>query len=240
LFASFDNQHETLIAYNPDATEEINLVWTELVKIGQLIQTSPQNGNGVTWKRLVDKAENEKNFLCKHMYEKDLFTGMMRLYGVIHRELKDSLLPECAKGSEGDVPHSKRRKRNSDCDDGSSTSETDATDKSRALPFYQQARPVATKNFSASLRAVCMEGTEESDEGQYSANIDKGRPPPIFLTSEANILSLQKDLKTVVTGELFFRNTASGNRITTKNMADYKATQNLYNRTTATPQFRYN
>jgi hypothetical protein len=30
-----------------------------------------------------------------------------------------------------------------------------------------------------------------------------------------------------VTGEFFFRNTASGTRITTKNMADYKATQNL-------------
>jgi hypothetical protein len=44
--------------------EEINFVWTELVKIGQVIQTSPpQSGNGVTWKRLVDKAENKKNVL---------------------------------------------------------------------------------------------------------------------------------------------------------------------------------
>jgi hypothetical protein len=70
-----------------------------------------------------------------------------------------------------------------------------------------------------------MEGTEASDEGQSSDNTDKGRPPPIVLTSEANLLSLQKALKTVVTGK-FFRSAASGTRITTKNMADHKATQN--------------
>jgi hypothetical protein len=54
-------------------------------------------------------------------------------------------------------------------------------------------------------------------------NFDKG----IILISEVNYLSLQKDLKAVVTGEFFFRNTASGTRITTKSMADYKAIQNV-------------
>jgi hypothetical protein len=58
--------------------QEINFVRAELVKIGQLIQASPpQNGNGVTLKRLVDKAENEKNVLCKHLDGKALFTEMM-------------------------------------------------------------------------------------------------------------------------------------------------------------------
>jgi hypothetical protein len=101
VFASFDKQHKTQIANNLDATEEINFVRTELVKIGQLIHTSPpQNGNGVTWKRLVDIAENEKNVLCKHLDGKVQFTGMMRLYAAIHRELEDSLLRGGAKGSE--------------------------------------------------------------------------------------------------------------------------------------------
>jgi hypothetical protein len=86
---------------------------------------------------------------------------------------------------------------------------------------------VANKNFFAPLRAVPMEGAEISDEASSSENTDKGRPPPIVLTSEANLPSLQKDLKTVVTGEFFFRNTASGTRLTTRNMTDYKATQNL-------------
>jgi hypothetical protein len=34
-------------------------------------------------------------------------------------------------------------------------------------------------------------------------------------------------LKAIVTGEFFVRNTASGTRITTKSMADYKTIQNL-------------
>jgi hypothetical protein len=144
-----------------------------------------------------------------------MFTGMMRLYAAIHRELEDSLLPECAKGSEEDVPRSKRRKRYSDSDDGSSTGKREVTDKSRPLPVYQKPRPGAINNFFAPLRAVPMKGAEVSDEASSSENIDKGRPTPIVLTSEANILSLQKDLKTAVTGE-FFRNTASGTRITTK------------------------
>jgi hypothetical protein len=49
VLASFDKQYETLIAKNPDATKEINLIRTKLIKIGQLIQTSPQqNGNSAT------------------------------------------------------------------------------------------------------------------------------------------------------------------------------------------------
>jgi hypothetical protein len=41
VLASFDKQHETLIDNNPGTTEKINLIRTELVKIGQLFQTSP-------------------------------------------------------------------------------------------------------------------------------------------------------------------------------------------------------
>jgi hypothetical protein len=137
VLPSFDKQHETLIGNNPDAAEEINLIRTGLVKMGQLIQTSPQqNGNGATWKRLVDKAEDEKSVLCEHLDGKALFTGMLRLYAAIHREMEDSLLPECTQGKEEAEPHSKRRKRNSDSDDGSSISKREATEKCRPLPIY--------------------------------------------------------------------------------------------------------
>jgi hypothetical protein len=229
VLASFDKQDETLITKNPDATHKTDLVRTAFVKIEQLIQISAQqNGNSITWKRLIDKAENEKNVLCKHVNRKALFTGMLRLYAAIHRELKDSLLPKCDQEKEEEAPHSRRRKRNSNHDDGSSNRKMQGTDKSRPLPLYQKPRPVVTKNFFAPLRAAPMEGAEVCDERSSSNdNPDKGRPPPLVLSSEANILSLQKDLKTVVTGEFFFRNTASGTRITTKSMADYKATQNL-------------
>jgi hypothetical protein len=88
VLASFDKQYETLIDKMSDATKEINLIRTGFIKIGQLIQTSPQqNGNGATWKRLIDKAESEKSVLCKHFIEKVLFTGMLRLYEATHREM---------------------------------------------------------------------------------------------------------------------------------------------------------
>jgi hypothetical protein len=228
VLASFDKQYETLIAKNPDATKEINLIRTGLIKTGQLIQTSPQqNGNGAMWKRLDDKAESEKSVLCKHLDGKVLFTGMLRLYTATHREMKESLLPECAQGKEETEPHSKRRKRNNDSDYGSSVSKREATEKCRPLQVYQKPRPVVTKNFFAPLRAVPMEGAEVCDETPSSDNnLEKGRPLPIILTSEVNILSLQEDLKAVVTEEFFFQNTASGTRITTKSMADCKTIQN--------------
>jgi hypothetical protein len=60
---------------------------------------------------------------------------------------------------------------------------------------------VVTKNFFASLRAVPMEGAEVCGETPFSDNnLDKGRPPPIVLTSEVNLLSLEKDLKLLSPG----------------------------------------
>jgi hypothetical protein len=96
------------------------------------------------------------------------------------------------------------------------------------LQVYQKPRPVVTKNFFAPLRAVPMEGEEVCDETPSSDNnLEKGRPSPIVLTSEVNLLSPQKDLEAVVTGEFFFRNTASGARIRTKSIAASKTIQNL-------------
>jgi hypothetical protein len=83
---------------------------------------------------------------------KALFTGMMRLYTATHREMEGSLLLECAQGKEEAEPRSKRRKSNSDSDDGISIRKREATEKYRPLPVYQKPRPVVTKNFFAPLK----------------------------------------------------------------------------------------
>jgi hypothetical protein len=102
VLASFDKQYETPITKNPDATKEINLIRTGLIKIGQHFLTSPQqNGNGATWNELVNKVENEKSVLCTHLDGKALFK---------HREMEDSLLLECDQGKEEASPHRKLRK----------------------------------------------------------------------------------------------------------------------------------
>jgi hypothetical protein len=140
--------------------------------------------------------------------------------------MENSLLPECAQVKEEAEPHSKHQKRNSDSNDGSSISKREATEKCRPLPVHEKPRPVVTKNFYPPLRAVPMEGAEVCNETpSLDNNLENGRPPSTVLTSEVNLLSLQKDLKAAVAE--FFRNTASGNRITTKSMADYKTIQNL-------------
>jgi hypothetical protein len=49
------------------------------------------------------------------------------------------------------------------------------------------------------------------------------RPPPIVLTSTTNLMQLQRNIKGIVTGNFEFRNTRSGTRIVTKEMADFSA-----------------
>jgi hypothetical protein len=44
----------------------------------------------------------------------------------------------------------------------------------------------------------------------------------IILSSEANLIHLQRELKSVVSGE-FFWNTATGTRITTRSVVDFNA-----------------
>jgi hypothetical protein len=78
---------------------------------------------------------------------------------------------------------------------------------------------VATNKFFAPLRDLPMEngetGSEENPTKTPGTNesTDKSRPPPTVLTSEANIISLQRELKSVVGGEFFLRDTATGTRI---------------------------
>jgi hypothetical protein len=168
VLSFFDKQHETLIAINSEATEEINIIGTGLIKIGQRIQNSPQqNGN----KRLADKTENEKKVLCKNLDGKALFTRMLLLYATAHRGLEDSLLPECAQGKGKAGFRSKRRKRNGDSDDCTSLRKGEATEKCRQLPVYQKPRPVVTKNIFAPLRAVTMAGAEACSKHHLQTKI---------------------------------------------------------------------
>jgi hypothetical protein len=50
----------------------------------------------------------------------------------------------------------------------------------------------------------------------------KGRPPPIIITSEAKLISLQRELKCCKQGVLL-QNTATGTQITIKSIVDHNA-----------------
>jgi hypothetical protein len=54
------------------------------------------------------------------------------------------------------------------------------------------------------------------------------RPPPIILTSAANLIQLQKQLKNVVKEDFEFRNTRSRTRVITRGMADFLAVKSHF------------
>jgi hypothetical protein len=89
---------------------------------------------------------------------------------------------------------------------------------------------VATNNFFAALRDLPVENVETGRKGistkipGTNESTGKGRSLPIVLTSEAKLISLQRELKSVVRGQFFFWNTATGTRIT-KSMVGYNAVQ---------------
>jgi hypothetical protein len=93
--SSFYRNYEELKERNPDCQEELELLRSGLRTIGQLIHTSPfVNGNGRVWKELIIKAKAERTVLSKHLDGKALFTAVLRFYAAIHRELRETLLPE--------------------------------------------------------------------------------------------------------------------------------------------------
>jgi hypothetical protein len=65
-------------------------------------------------------------------------------------------------------------------------------------------------------------GTENTLPEQEAPR-KSGRPQQILMTSTANLVRLQSDLKEHVKGEYEFRDTRSKTRITTKEMVDYLA-----------------
>jgi hypothetical protein len=221
---SFEKNHKELTARNPDCREEIGLLRNGLRTIGQLIHTSPSvNGNGAVWKELINRAEAEKTVLCKHLYGKPLFIAILRLNAAIHKDIRDSLLPEQKESSE-EFREQMRRKRN--------PSEEQAK-KSKPTPGPRDPRirtqgEVPTRKFFVPLRAsgmdVAEETTDQPNEEQPQPSSGKsGRLPPIVLTSATNLIQLQGHIKSIVTGSFAFRNTRSRTRIFTKEMADFSA-----------------
>jgi hypothetical protein len=63
----------------------------------------------------------------------------------------------------------------------------------------------------------------DDEQQQQPPNCQRGRPPPIILTSTVNLMQLQRQLKGIVKGSFEFRNTRNGTRIVIKEMADYSA-----------------
>jgi hypothetical protein len=98
--------------------------------------------------------------------------------------------------------------------------------KKRRDTLNSLAKEVVMSNYFTPLQTADMDtdtsGTkampnEEAVPGKI------GRPPPIVLTCETNLIHLQKQLKGVLKDNFEFRSTRDRTRIITKNMADSSA-----------------
>jgi hypothetical protein len=95
ILASFQRNLDILSGQHPECIEDIILIHSDLITVGQLIHISPRvNGNGASWKKIITLAEAQSSVFCKHLEGKALFTSMLFLYAVTHRELSDSLQPK--------------------------------------------------------------------------------------------------------------------------------------------------
>jgi hypothetical protein len=111
--ASFERHRDELAVSYLDAVEEIVLIHTALIKIGQLIRASPSiNGNGDVWKRLTAQAERERAVLCNHLDGKPMLTAMRRLYAATFREMAETAVEEPAQPAEPSEESREQRRRN--------------------------------------------------------------------------------------------------------------------------------
>jgi hypothetical protein len=106
---------------HPYAKKEVDLVRTSIVQIGQLLQDSLKvNDNGVKWKQLTDRAEADRNTLCKLLDGQALFTGLFRMYAATYKERRDSLQPSSMESGQevaSQAEQNKRRKRGRNSED---------------------------------------------------------------------------------------------------------------------------
>jgi hypothetical protein len=83
---------------------------------------------------------------------------------------------------------------------------------------------VPTRNYFDPLRTTMDTDSSGSESTpQETVPAKTCRPPPIILTSAANLIQLQKQLKHVVRKDFEFHNTRSGTRVLTRGMADFLA-----------------
>jgi hypothetical protein len=146
ILTSFERNHDDLIAGHPDYIEEIELLQTALITLGQLIHIPPPvNGNGAASKELIARAVAERTMLCKHLDGKGLFTAMLRLYAAIHREMRDSVLPEQEESTE-EIRKQRSRKRNLSEEEAKNRSQLSCRHLDRGILGYDP-------------RASCRQGT---------------------------------------------------------------------------------
>jgi hypothetical protein len=217
--SSLNTEYNSIVGTHPDAAASIQQLLNMLCSIEDLASCSPASvGESEEWAAIVSSAEDNCESYCKALRGKALFSALYGTYTVTLNELKNVLKASSQAGQtkqEDGFKEVRSRKRHY-------TGEAARTPKKAALSTSTVT--VATKNFFAPLRTTNMDTdapVTESKSTEAEATGKSGRPPPIILTSAANLIQLQKQLKSVAKQSFEFRNAKNGTRVVTKDMVDY-------------------
>jgi hypothetical protein len=130
-----------------------------------------------------------------------------------------------------EVREQRRRKRKpTDDADKRVMKPTTSTTRVNPPPRLQSKPEVPTRNFFDPLRSTEIEAdysdnpncSTESQQHRAPSN-QAGGPPPVVLTSQVNLIQLQKQLKGLLKEKSEFSNTRNGTRIVLKGMSKFSA-----------------
>jgi hypothetical protein len=187
----------------------------------------------VRLEKAADRAEVDRSSLCGHLNGRAVFTGLVHLYSTTHTELVESVLAVRRDTQQSDAyegfKEQRQRKRRYFEDQAKQTKRASMPTAGATAQRTQSQLELPTRNIFAPLRTADMEveHTEDisdwtdGDHQQQSPSSQRGRPPPIILTSAINVIKLQKQLSGLVKDNFEFRNTRNGTRFVTKEMADF-------------------
>jgi hypothetical protein len=219
--ASLKTAYKGLSATHPHAVPFMLKLFQVLCDIEDIDGLTPASvGESKEWAAIVNLAEGDHESYFAALCGTQLFSTLYGTYTVTLNELRSLVKVSNQAGQAMQVEGFKevrRRKRHS-------TGEAAQTPKK--VTTEQQAVELSTRNFFAPLRTALMD-TDASDaqsSAEEAAEPKKtARPHPIILTCAANLMQMQKNLKSVARQNFELRNIKSATRVVTKDMVDYQA-----------------
>jgi hypothetical protein len=129
-----------------------------------------------------------------------------------------------------------RRRKRKPTDEADNTANKSTTSNPGVSDPQLRSKPeVPTQNFFAPLRSIEMEADHGGDadttterQQHQAPSSQAGKPPPIVLTSQANLMQLRRQLKGLMKGNFEYRSTRNGTRVVTKETANFSDTRSHF------------
>jgi hypothetical protein len=144
----------------------------------------------------------------------------------LHQLLKGATITETTSKEESLWQRSQMRKPSDDA--GKITGKPVTSAIGVKDPHLQSKDEVPTRNFFAILRPAAFGMTMETTRGNFIKGQQQqapfsqtGRPPPIILTSQVNLVQLQRQMKDLPKGNYVIHDTKNGTRVVTKEITHF-------------------